>query len=617
MSVLVYTRAFLQGLEPDPLITVSEWADRFRYLPKESSAEPGKWRTARFPFLREIMDALSPQDPTTEIKLIKGTQIGGTEIANNFLMCYMDIYPSPMLLMLPTETLMKKHRTMKLIPSIKSVPRLLAKIKPGKTKSDVGETTMMEFPGGSLMFGYSNSTANFRSLSFRVVCLDDVDGYPDDVNGEGSPIVLAKNRADNFPNRKIYINSTPTIKGISHIEREYEDSDQREYYMPCPFCKELIKFEKENFVYEYDEKSYELTSDVRYKCPECGELIEEYHKTWMMDEKNGAKWIPQNPGHPYKGYRLPSYYSPIGFLSWEKIFREYLKALKAKSEGDDRKLKAWVNTRDASPYEEHHEARPQSDILLLKRDLAPGIVPSNTAFLVMSVDVQLDHFWYELRALQYGNSKHVVRYGRVESWVELEDIFSTYYEDKDGNKYMVKKCAIDSGYRTDEVYEFCAMHSNVCIPIKGAEKMIGPWRVSDVTKKKDGISIATGLKLYTINTEYFKDMLYANIERSIEAAKEAELDQNNVLTLHSETTEEFAKHYTSEVKAEEVNKNGVVKYVWKKRYSRAPNHLWDCGVYNTFLGELLGIRFLRKGIKKRAPKPKRVMNSVANYMDEF
>ncbi len=617
----VYLNSFRLGLKPDPEWTVSEWADKKRVLPKESSAEPGKWRTSRFPFTREIMDALSPHDRVQQVKVIKGTQIGGTEIGNNFLMCYMDLYPCPMLLMLPTESLLKKHRKMKLIPSVRAVEDLDKKITNGKTKNDIGDAESIQFPGGSLNFGYSNSTANFRSLSCRILHLDDVDGFPDDVEGEGDPVTLAKKRTDGFANRKIYINSTPTTKGRSKIEKEYEDSDRREYFMPCPHCGELIKFEKEHFVYEYDKDSFELIGEVRYKCYHCKELIDEHNKTWMMSEENGAKWIAQNPGHPHKGYRIPSYYSPLGFLGWTEIFREYLKAEKAMKEGDSRLMKTWVNTRDASVWEEVFEATETDDILLLRRgELYPGVTPPNTAFLVMSVDVQLDHFWYEVRALQYGNSKHVIRYGRVENWIDLEDIFSTYYDDKDGNKHMVRVCAIDSGYRTDEVYEFCAMHSNICIPIKGAEKLTGPWRVSPVAKEKDGVNIATGLKLYTINTEYFKDMLQANIDRSIATAKEGNLNKDNVLTLHNETGEDFAKQYTSEYKAEEVNKKtGAVKYIWKKRYARAANHLWDCGVYNTFLGELLGIRFLRKsnGIKKRKSSEKQPANSASDYMDEY
>ena len=53
-------RAWRDGLRPDPLLTVSEWADRYRVLSQRASSEPGRWRTERTPYLKEIMDCLSP-----------------------------------------------------------------------------------------------------------------------------------------------------------------------------------------------------------------------------------------------------------------------------------------------------------------------------------------------------------------------------------------------------------------------------------------------------------------------------------------------------------------------------------------------------------------------------
>jgi phage terminase large subunit GpA-like protein len=58
-------RAWRDGLKPDPLLTVSEWADRYRVLSQRASSEPGRWRTERTPYLREIMDRLSPSSATT------------------------------------------------------------------------------------------------------------------------------------------------------------------------------------------------------------------------------------------------------------------------------------------------------------------------------------------------------------------------------------------------------------------------------------------------------------------------------------------------------------------------------------------------------------------------
>lgn len=610
MSKLIYIQSFLAGIKPDPLLTVSEWADRKRVLPSKSSAEPGRWRTKRTPYLREIMDECSPDSSTQEVKVIKATQIGFTETANNIILCYMDNYPCPIQMIMPTERLAGKHSKAKLTPSIKLVPSLMQKVQDAKSKDDAGGTFEKEYEGGMFSLGWSNSAASFASFSARVVILDDVDRFPDDVEGEGSPVDLGRNRADAFPNRKIYINSTPTVKGGA-IDREYEDSDQREYNMPCPNCGELIVFDfnedDQHFVFEWDKEKFELSSDVKYLCPCCGDLIGEYQKSWMMDEENGARWIANNPGHHHRGYKISSFYSPLGWVSWVSIVREWVKAKKAEQSGDNSLMKRFWNTRLAKPWEEKYESTSADDILLLRNTLSPGVVPVDTATLVMAVDVQLDHFWYKVVALKYGAGKHVVRYGRAETWSELEQIIYTHYLGENSATYMVNMCAVDSGYKRDEVYEFCAMNSDVCIPVKGASgKPATPWRVSNVEKDINGETIKTGLKLYVIDTEYFKDMFHAQIERSIIMKKDDDLAHDNLFSVHNEADLGYAKQMTSEYKHCEVNKKtGVEKWEWRKVTTKADNHLWDDGVYVTFLSELLGVRFLqRESIQNNRSKSK-------------
>ncbi|WP_290897924.1 major capsid protein [Hoeflea sp.] len=60
-------RVWRNGMRPDPDLTVSEWADAHRWLSSRAAAEPGRDRTARAPYLREIMDALSPRHPAQRV----------------------------------------------------------------------------------------------------------------------------------------------------------------------------------------------------------------------------------------------------------------------------------------------------------------------------------------------------------------------------------------------------------------------------------------------------------------------------------------------------------------------------------------------------------------------
>jgi len=72
-------------MRPDPDLTVPEWADAHRWLSSRASAEPGRYRTARTPYLRAIMDALSPGHPAQRISFMKAAQVGATEAGNNWI----------------------------------------------------------------------------------------------------------------------------------------------------------------------------------------------------------------------------------------------------------------------------------------------------------------------------------------------------------------------------------------------------------------------------------------------------------------------------------------------------------------------------------------------------
>ena len=65
------------ALKPPPAMTLSEWADRYRVLSAESSAEPGRWHTDKAPYQREIMDAIG--DPhIRKVVIMSAAQIGKT-----------------------------------------------------------------------------------------------------------------------------------------------------------------------------------------------------------------------------------------------------------------------------------------------------------------------------------------------------------------------------------------------------------------------------------------------------------------------------------------------------------------------------------------------------------
>jgi phage terminase large subunit GpA-like protein len=229
-------RAWREGLTPDPLLTVSEWSDRHRMLSSKASAEPGRWRTSRTPYLKAIMDCLSPTSPVERVVFMKAAQLGATEMGSNWIGYVIHHAPGPMMAVWPTVEMAKRNSKQRIDPLIEESAALAELIAPARSRDSGNTILAKEFRGGVLVMTGANSAVGLRSMPVRYLFLDEVDGYPLDVEGEGDAISLAEARTRTFARRKIFIVSTPTISGASAIEREYEASDQRRYFVPCPHC---------------------------------------------------------------------------------------------------------------------------------------------------------------------------------------------------------------------------------------------------------------------------------------------------------------------------------------------------------------------------------------------
>src|SRR5678815_2384212 len=273
----VYSLAAAQGALPDPLLTVSEWSDRYRTLSQRASAEPGPWRTERTPYLREIMDCLSPSSPVETVVLMKGAQIGGTEMGNNWIGYVIQQAPGPMLAVQPTVDMAKRNSKQRIDPLIEESAVLRALVSDPRSRDSGNTMLAKEFPGGILVMTGANSAVGLRSMAARSLFLDEVDAYPGDVDGEGDPVNLALARTRTFARRKVFMISTPKISGRSRIEAAFEDSDQRYYWLPCPLCHEYqtLKFAQIRWPKGEPEQAV-------YACEHCSGEIANHQKHWML-----------------------------------------------------------------------------------------------------------------------------------------------------------------------------------------------------------------------------------------------------------------------------------------------------------------------------------------------
>ena len=153
-----------------------------------------------------------------------------------------------------------------------------------------------EFPGGSLVTGWSNSPSTQRSAPFRIVFCDEISEWKKDCGGQGDPCELIKRRTTNFPRKKRFWNSTPGIDGECRVTEKFRIGDQRHYQVPCPHCGALHKWEWGNIVWDRDSNGNHLPHTVRMKCPHCGEEYGEHYKTELMAQ---GQWVAENPNGAY------------------------------------------------------------------------------------------------------------------------------------------------------------------------------------------------------------------------------------------------------------------------------------------------------------------------------
>ncbi len=584
------------GLKPDPAYTVSEWADTYRMLSSKAAAEPGKWRTARTPYLREIMDCLSASSPVQRIAFMKGSQIGGTEALNNAIGYVIHMTPGSILAVSPTELLAKRNSRQRIEPLIADVPELRERIAPARSRDSGNTVLSKDFPGGVLVMTGANSAVGLRSMPARFLLLDEVDGYPGDVDDEGDPILLAERRSATFAKRrKIFLVSTPTLKGTSRIRREFEASDKRYYFCPCPFCayKQPIKFEHLTWPEGEPHK-------VALKCEDCEKLIYEHSKTQMLKE---GEWIATAKGDGLtRGYHLSSLYSPVGWFSWQEAARMFEQA-----QEHPELMKGFVNTVLGEAYEDEYDA-PEWERLYERREKYPiGTVPHGGLFLTAGVDIQRDRI--ECEIVVWGRNKeswsvdYLVLDGNTAEqavWNKLKKVLEKDWPHACGATLPIRVMCVDSGYATQDVYGWVkkfpqavwggagarASQPRTVVAIKGRDTETA--LVSSVSKADLG-GKRQGLRVWNLGVSLLKGELYRWLK--LPRPTDEDLEKGEAFPMGSchfpEYGEEFFKQITAERRVIRLHK-GFPKASWEKDPT-CNNEALDCRNYARAAASIYGL----------------------------
>ena len=528
-------------------------------------------------------------DPNVhQVAIMKSTQVGYSDaVLNNIVGYYVDADPRPIMLVQPTIENAKDYGKKRITPMIQSCAVLRKKIKDPTSRRAGNTLALKEFPGGFLKLTGANSGAGLRSDPVPVVLFDEVDGYPLDVEGEGSPIEIGSRRTDSYADHKIVMGSTPAKpKGVSRIELEFERSDKRRFHVPCPFCqfKQVLWWRdpttKEHRLYfEIDADGQVKPDSVAFVCAHCREKIPERYKQQML---NAGDWIAEFPDRSIVGFHINALYSPWR-ENWAALAQEWHEANK---ENNPEKLKAFINLRLGETWEERGDS---VEALTLKTRLEPyqAEVPDGVGLLTAAVDVQSDRLECVVKGWGDKEESWLIAYqqlfgdpGQEQVWNDLDSFLLSTWEHGSGRKVKITCAMIDSGgLHTDSVYRFVrARQQRGIFALKGSsesgKEILGKFSVNNQYR----------VKLWLIGIDTAKDRIFARMKIPASGP--------GYMHLPDFAEDEYLAQLTSEkaVRRYRRGKGTIREYI----KTRARNEALDLEVYALAALYVLGQATIRK-----------------------
>ncbi len=592
------TKETLAVLAPPTELTVSEWADKYRFLSPESSAEPGPWDTSRAPYQRGMMDAFSDPE-VSEIVNMTSSQIGKNEIMNNMIGYVIHKDPAPILFISPIDTIAKTISRDRIAPMIRDTPVLAPLVSNPLSRDGDNAVLHKTFPGGHLTLAGANSPSNLASRPIKYLFLDEEDRYPLSAGDEGSPSSLAGKRTVTFWNAKQVKSSTPGNEDTSQIEPAFKLSNQQHYYVPCPKCKKKQILE---WAYVKWDKDPELTGQERHmletihiECKFCKAHMEDID---LMEMLEGGEWRKHNPDSKIAGFHINELYSP-----WVKLERTVYLFLVATYKRDRQLLKVWTNTSLGESFKESGDSADNDTLENRAEDYGDTEIPDQVLILTAAIDVQDDRLEMEVIGwnenleswgIEYNvingdpNSKQVWEDAR--EWVKAPRLRTS------GLEMVVASCAVDSGgHHTQEVYRFCRKYEAQRFwAIKGR----GGQGVPFVSRPTTNNNLKC--KLFTLGVDEEKaNLLLSNLKLEAAGPNYCHFPKGR-----GYDGEWFKQLVAEERKIKYVQ--GIAYYYWAMRTGYRRNEALDIRIYNKAALEILNVKWI--ALKKNLLERENVQN---------
>lgn len=549
------TEAVLSVIQPPPPVDYLAWAkDNIVFSERESSF-PGPYNEDLFPYWSEVLRALGPDDPCRVVTLKAGAQLGKTVLANIFVTGTQAMEPCDFLYVHPTEENGRRWSRLKLKPMLRNTVAL-ARVFPEKSR-DGGDAIMFKERAdgrGSIQISGANSPASLSMISMPRQVQDDLSKW-ENSQSAGDPEGLADSRSRAYTFAKIMKISTPLVMPGCRITTNYEAGTQETYHVPCPHCGHEHPLEWENMK---DSLDRERPDQAFFTCPECGSLIEEYHRAEMMRR---GRWVAANPRAKNRSFYIWSAYSPL--QSWSLIADEWFKA-----EGRPEAERVFLNDTVGIAYHFKGEAPPWESL----RDRAAaseygrGRIPTGGLVLTLGLDCQKDRVEGQLVAWGREGRRWVVEYIVVPGHISepatkdaLDALLQQAWRNDAGRDIGIDRAAIDGNAWTEDVWGWAKRQPvSKVIMVRGDNKDSGPL-LARVKREKDdrGRTIPWSRRFYNLGVSTLKMGLYRRLTKSDPQAF-------GYVGLPRGLEDEYFVQLTAERRVEEKNRDGFVVARWKK-----------------------------------------------------
>lgn len=446
----------LQAMRPPPRLTVNEWAERNRVVARGTSPEAGRWRSK--PYQAPVLDAIS--DPRNEAVLFVAASQGGgkTEILLNAIGYFVDADPCPQLIVTANVEMAEALSKDRLAPMIRETPSLAAKIKDPRSRDSGNTIRHKEFAGGHSTLVGSNSPSGLAMRPVRFLGCDEIDRWAQSAGTEGNPRAIAEARTTAFWNAvKLYVTS-PGMKKTSESWALWQESDQREWMVPCPDCGHEQRLTWAHVHCEKNELGAYDTRTAVYGCMQCGSAWTDAQR-WKASAR--GRYVAMAPFTGTAGFRLPAL-AVIG-RRLEEIFKKWLRA-----QGNPEKQKAFDNTVLTEWWEDETDSLPDEVELAKRREswievVGGAQVPRGVAVITLGCDVQKDRLEYEIVGWGRGEESYSLRYDRIYGdpktnasvLADLDRVLLTSFTLPGGSPIWIRAAGIDTGAWAQVMYKFC------------------------------------------------------------------------------------------------------------------------------------------------------------------